>query len=363
MSSSKEFAFRVAAKCMPASVNRRLEQDCLLPYYHMVSDEHVPHVSPLYRFRTVKEFKADVDCLLRSRKPVSVAEFIDSVQNTGAPPPRACLLSFDDGFREMHNIVAPILQAKGAPAIFFLTSATVDNHALCHHQKISLLLDKAQREHARFPLVKIKQSLAEGGITGVENPNDLTKIPWKYRTTLDQLGTICGVDFATYAKEHQPHLTSQQVKSLLDRGFEVGSHSVDHPLYLDLSLAEQLSQTRESTAFLAENFGITRRFFAFPHTDRGVSREFFERVASEAGVEATFGTSGPAQDCCARSFQRFSMEKSDLPAEAILARQNLRFLKLQLTGQTVLQRPAFDGSLSKAVPAVTQRKSLASVPN
>jgi hypothetical protein len=164
-----------------------------------------------------------------------------------------------------------------------------------------------------------------------------------------------------YTKKHQPHLASEQVKALLSQGFEIGSHSVNHPLYADLSLAEQLAQTRESAAFLEEKFGIGRRFFAFPHTDRGVSREFFDRVMGQEGIAATFGTSGPARDCCARSFQRFSMEKSDLPAQAILARQNLRFLKLRLSGRAVVQRPPHAPSASEK-PRLEER-ALASSPS
>jgi hypothetical protein len=191
--SLKETVFRMAASYTPAGVDRWLEPPCLLPYYHMVSDDRVPHVSPLYRFRTVKEFKADLDCLLRGRKAISASDFIDSIQATGLPPRRSCLLSFDDGFREMHDIVAPILKEKGAAAIFFLTSSTVDNPTLCLHQKISLLLDSSEKGH-RFPLSEVNQVLVKHGMADLSRASDLAKIPWRQRAAVDELGEICGVD-------------------------------------------------------------------------------------------------------------------------------------------------------------------------
>ncbi len=334
----KDSLYRLAAR-MPGPVDSWLSrEECLLPYYHMVSDQYLPHATPLYRFRSEREFKADLDQFLSSHRAISASQFADAARANGAPPAGSFLLSFDDGFREMHDVVAPILLSKGVPAIFFLTSATVDNRNLCHHQKISLLLDEMSRK--RFPTNEVLRILAEHGISGAQGLKAaLMSIPWGLGDVVDELGRICSVDFEAYAREKSPHLTPNQIRNLLRQGFEIGAHSVDHPRYGDLSLADQLTQTRECFLFLESQFGHRRRFFAFPHTDRGVAREFFDIVTGEDGVEATFGTSGPARDCCRHSFQRFSMENTELPARAVLARHRLRGWKLRASGRTVLSRP------------------------
>src|SRR4030095_5336605 len=36
----------------------------VIPYYHMVSDEAVPHVKKLYRYRNIREFTRDLDFFL-----------------------------------------------------------------------------------------------------------------------------------------------------------------------------------------------------------------------------------------------------------------------------------------------------------
>jgi hypothetical protein len=71
-------------------------------------------------------------------------------------------------------------------------------------------------------------------------------------------------------------MTSPEIKELLAKGFAVGSHSIDHPLYALLPLEEQIRQTRESTDWVIKTFQMPYKAFAFPHIDTGVPHAFFE---------------------------------------------------------------------------------------
>ncbi len=95
----------------------------LLPYHHLVSDQDVLHVKHLYPYKNIRQFKKDLDLLLKYYRPVGVDEIIKSVSDRKPLPQNAFLLSFDDGFKEVNDIVAPILLAqRGCPAIFFYQS-------------------------------------------------------------------------------------------------------------------------------------------------------------------------------------------------------------------------------------------------
>ena len=70
----------------------------VVPFYHMVSDVHVPHVSNLYRFRTIAEFTSDVEFLARHFEPVTLNDIVDALNGTRTLS-RCCFhLTFDDGF-------------------------------------------------------------------------------------------------------------------------------------------------------------------------------------------------------------------------------------------------------------------------
>jgi len=311
--------------------------DCLLPYYHVVSDEWLPHVSPLYRFRSVRQFESDLEFLLRYYQPIGLGEFLAAATGS-ALPKRSFLLTFDDGFREVHELIAPILRAKGIPAVFFLTTGALGNSLLCAHQKIALLLDRLAAGISATTCEELGRLLGRPGGSKEDVAGAVRTLGYEEATRLDQLATTMGVDFAGFLASTKPYVTDDQASSLLAQGFELGAHSIDHPLYSRLGLEEQLGQTLGSMANLQERLGLRRRVFAFPHSDDGVSAAFFTRLSAGGGMEATFGTSAPQFDRTPRHFQRFSMEKSGAPAAAILAHQAIRRAKQRLAGSRPLQR-------------------------
>jgi peptidoglycan/xylan/chitin deacetylase (PgdA/CDA1 family) len=312
-------------------------KECLLPYYHLVSDEAVPHVAPLFGYRDIAGFKKDLELLCSRHRPISLEEFLATVSERGQPPEKAFLLTFDDGFREMHDVVAPILHAKGIPAVFFVISETLDNRALCFQQKIALL---CHHSHFTSPaaLSAARDLLKGQGFAGADLIVRLKSVPWAKRQVLDSLAAFFGLDFAAYAQQQKPYLTNEQISSLLSRGFSIGGHSVSHPRYSDLSLTDQLQQTKGCMELLAAQFSLKHRVFAFPHTDRGVHREFFDILFQEKVVEATFGTTGPYCDSILFSFQRDSFEKPNLPAKSLYARHALRRSIHRLGGRRPIQR-------------------------
>ncbi len=306
-------------------------EKCLLPYYHMVSDEDVPHVSSLYAYRNVARFTEDLELLARGRKALSLEEFLTAVRTNGSAPDNSFLLTFDDGFREMHDVVAPILAKKGIPAVFFVMSDMLDNNALCFQQKISLLVHRMRQGTTPAIEAEAFRLLRTAGIPESDLAGTLKAVPWSKRAVLDDVAQVVDVPFDAYLQRVLPYLTTKQITSLLDRGFTVGAHSLDHPRYADIPLSEQLRQTRESVRALTTRFSLKHRTFAFPHTDRQVSAAFFNTLTREGIVEATFGTAGPSKDSAEANHQRFSMEKPDLPGKALLAGHAFRRRKHHYT--------------------------------
>lgn len=249
----------------------------VMPLYHLVSDEEAPHVRRLYRHRTPREFAADLDFFLRHFAPLELDDLLHGKVHRRP----SFWLSFDDGFREVHDVVAPILKAKGVPATFFLTTGFLDNAELFFRCKASLL----------------------GG--------DALAVRYAERSRLDRMAEDAGIDFGAYLRERRPFLDSSQVATLMNDGFSIGAHSIDHPLFSDIGFDEQVRQARDSHAWLSERFEGVNRVFAFPFNDFGVQPEFPAR----AGMDAVFGLRGLWQDRHQpRWFQRFSMEEGEATA-------------------------------------------------
>jgi peptidoglycan/xylan/chitin deacetylase (PgdA/CDA1 family) len=245
----------------------------------------------------------------------------------------AFLLSFDDGLRECHDVIAPILLRKGVPAICFLNSAFIDNQGLFFRYQASLLHVHSQRD----PTVKAAwlALLAQKG----QAPRSLLSIRYHERAWLGELAEVIGYSFTDYLRQQRPYLTTPQIRSLIDQGFYVGGHSIDHPMYQDLSLSEQMHQTLTSVRAVSEQFDLPYRTFSFPFTDYGVSGAFFDQLAQSQEGTLTFGCAGLKADPVATHFQRIPFEVAGLSGRAILHAEWLYTWLTQRWGQHRIHRP------------------------
>jgi peptidoglycan/xylan/chitin deacetylase (PgdA/CDA1 family) len=282
-----------------------------------------------------------MDVLLRFFHAVSLQDLLLSLDGQQELPKNSFLLTFDDGFAECYEIIAPILQQKGIPATFLLCSAFVDNKQLSYDSKKSLLIGLINGGKLRSSdEAKVYATLKEAGTLELDLAFALLSVAYRKRFVLDQIAEALNYDFSTYLKAAQPYLTSAQGVELVKMGHSLGAHSIDHPPYQELSLAEQIYQTCESVRFVKEQFSLKYGAFAFPHSDENVSRRFFFEVFGKTlGVDVCFGNGGLLVDSVPRSVQRAAMEKTWMPAEAILGKCFARRFVKSIIGQLQIARP------------------------
>ncbi len=317
--------FRHFAKAVPIEPLLSMTgRQTLFPVYHVVSNEDLPHIKHLYVHKGVKQFQKDLDFLLRHYQPLSYEE-IHQPEEVGARRKKpGFFLSFDDGLAEIYTVIAPILLQKGIPAMFFLNSSFVDNKDLFFRYKVSLLIEKI-RESDRIA-DQVSQLLSETGLRNANLVEALLKLRYSDGQVIDNLGQQVGLDFATFLKEKAPYLTTGQIKSLLDQGFYIGGHSMDHPEFQYISEGEQQDQIRWSMDFCVDNFAVNYKSFAFPFTDYGVRKSIIEGALNSKAVDVFFGSAGMKKEKRKRHIQRIPMETLVLDAETILKSEMMYYL-------------------------------------
>ncbi len=303
-----------------SAVYRAARSRLLAPVYHLVADAAPPVVRHLFAVRSVRTFSDDLDFFLRDRTAVTLEQLRAHACGGQLLPPRAVFLSFDDGMREIADVVAPMLQRRGVPATLFLNSAFVDNQSLFYRHKASLLCDAveqltaAQLASLRGPLTLL--GMDASGTSSLKRA--ILAIDHANRDRLDPLAQLFEVDFKAFLRVRRPYMDSDQIRHLMQAGFTIGAHSVDHPLYANIDLNEQLRQTRESIKFLIERFGITGRDLAFPFVSDGVNTDFFDTVYQSKEIDMLFCLGGIARRD-PRNIERFWMEQdATTPAETIV---------------------------------------------
>ncbi|REC59090.1 hypothetical protein DRF65_27845 [Chryseobacterium pennae] len=307
-----------------------------LPLYHCVSDENLPHIKHVIEYKNSKDFEKDIDDLSKHFQWVNWQEFKDFTSGNFKAQKKIALLTFDDGFREFYDIVAPVLERKGIYACNFINPAFIDNKEIMFRCKASLLIDAIGNKTTINPEVYTVLSLNSNAVIEIVK-NKILKITYQEKNMLDLLAEKLEFDFKSYIKEYRPYLSTEELKHLTHKGFGISSHGWDHPKYGDLSLEEQTKSIDKTFAYLKEN-NFLYESFAFPFTDFGVKNDFFEELFKNEEMYCTFGTAGIKLDSVKRNFQRIPMETGE-SAEKILKREIAYFkLKKLINKNTIVRK-------------------------
>jgi peptidoglycan/xylan/chitin deacetylase (PgdA/CDA1 family) len=304
----------------------------LFPCGHTVGQIAPLHVRHLYKIPSPTKFKSDIDSLAKRYQPLQLSE----LERIGRSPEKKAsaryfVLSFDDGMREVYDVIAPILREKGIPAIFFLNSTTIDNQQLMWRHKVSLLIDRTQQEPARVPP---QLSIYPGNTVGEK----LLAVRFADKAILDEIAAFYELDFNEYLRRSQPYLTTEQVLELASSGFEFGAHSASHPCFCEISVENQKEEISRSVRFIRA-LGLPCRYFAFPFHDHEVTTRVFSYMR-ELELLLSFGTSDSRLDSVPFSFQRFALdaENSDSTLPEILNQLSAKSFVRRLTRTEVIHR-------------------------
>lgn len=310
----KDRIINVLAAFESENIGKSFPLDYCLPLYHSVSDKKLPHLKNVIRYKTTKQFEDDLDHIAKNFQFVDWQEFKEYTSGSFKPSKKIALLTFDDGFREFYDIVAPILEQKGIYACNFINPAFIDNNDMMFRCKASLLADVVEKKKTIHPEIYFILSLKNTDRRVLQKK--ILSINYQEKDILDRLAEKLEVDFKAYSKEHQPYLSTEELKELTRKGFGISSHSWDHPKYGDLSLKQQMETTDKTFEYLKEN-GFLYESFAFPFTDFEVKKDFFEELYKNEEIYCSFGCAGIKLDSVKRNYQRIPMEMGESGAQIL----------------------------------------------
>lgn len=306
----------------------------LLPYHHLVSNKEVLHIRQLYSYKNEETFTDDLNFLLKNYTPVHPDTVYNAVVNQHPVPKGSFLLTFDDGLSEVYDVIAPILQKKGIPAIFFINPDFIDNKVLFYRCKISLLIYQLKQNKALLPIYveTLNVSPTENSIIPA-----LRSINQSNAHLLDSIAERIGYSFQQYLESQQPFLLKEQLVTLHQQGFTIGAHSMTHPYYKLISEAEQVRQTIDSCNFVKETTGQSICHFSFPHSDADVSKKVVDAICLQ-NKGLLFGIQNQKQELHNNILHRFNAERSEIPFDKLIKGQLLLNWLQRFSGSNTVQR-------------------------
>jgi peptidoglycan/xylan/chitin deacetylase (PgdA/CDA1 family) len=208
-------------------------------------------------------------------------------------PARAACVTFDDGYANNQTLAAPVLEAYGVPATFFVTGGAVDDGVMWN----DLVIEAVARRGARLVLNDVPWDEAKRGSAG-EGPALVAALlaELKYRPLAERRALAERI-YRDNVGDVLPRLmmTRAMVADLAARGFDVGGHTLTHPILSKLPPARAREEIRGCAAWLQQVTGKAPRTFAYPNGRPGTDFDSSHAaMVAEAGFTAAVSTTWSA---------------------------------------------------------------------
>jgi peptidoglycan/xylan/chitin deacetylase (PgdA/CDA1 family) len=226
---------------------------------------------------------------------------------TRALPPRAVCITFDDGYRSIHDLALPILKKYNMPATVFVTSGYIDAGSMWNDKILEAMkqisgdqINLADISLGTFPIKTIKNKKQS-----IYKLTEIAKyLPSHKRSALThKLEELAGA-----GNSSDIMLTREMISALAQQGIEIGAHTVSHPILTRLDDDSARHEIEAGKKQLEEITGRPVQFFAYPNGKAGL--DFDDRhvaLAKEAGFTAAFTTTFGA---ATKDVDRFRIPRS-----------------------------------------------------
>lgn len=255
-------------------------------------------------------FAAQLDILARSCEVVPAREAAAPLGRRG----RRVALTFDDGYRDNHDIALPLLRERDMPATFFVTSGFVDRTDVAWWDDIAWLVAgdgprSAEDECAIRSQLDIAVRLS----------------PAARDRQCEELAARAGRARLVPDATDGDWMTWDMVRALRAAGMDVGAHTVSHPVLATVDAAGQRHEIAASIRRIEEELGERPRLFAYPSGHRESFDTTTRDCVRELGVETAFSFYGRRRGAAAGS------DALDVPRVAIGAGLDLVSFSARLT--------------------------------
>jgi peptidoglycan/xylan/chitin deacetylase (PgdA/CDA1 family) len=239
---------------------------------------------------TPERFRAQIR-FLASRFLIGSPDELPALIGRGPTAPLAAILTFDDGYRDNHDVALPILREEGVQAAFFVTTGPLASRRglwISELWRLSAALPPGPADLPEDAPRTVPAGPGERRAWRRAMTAWLSAAPAAAReAALDALAARAGVQRGEGLAES--FLQPGQVRAMHHAGMTIGAHTRSHPHLDRLDPAEHAEEVSGARQDLEALLGAPVRHFAYPNPGGGGPVGAAARAAVErAGFSAAF---------------------------------------------------------------------------
>ncbi len=235
---------------------------CILTYHRVLANEDPLRPSE----PDAKRFDAQLSALGATFNVIRMDEAAERLAN-GKLPERAVAITFDDGYRDNHDVALPILERHRLPATFYIATGYLAGGTMFN----DVIIEAVRKASGEIDQSIVGERLPLGNVSERRHAVSriLTKIktlePAERASTASEIAARLGVD----AAERQM-MTPDEVRQIASSGMEIGAHTVRHPILCSLTPEAARAEIADSRGQLEGMIGRQVSGFAYPNGRPGI---------------------------------------------------------------------------------------------
>jgi carbamoyltransferase len=272
--------------------------------YALIVSYHYCHPTDTWLRGTKSITPAEFDTQLRVLTQNFVCTTMGELMNPAADlPETVCVITFDDGFKDVVEFALPLLKRWRVPATVYCCSAPFIEGTVLNVHRVHLLQAKLGLERFRQAFEELLASRPPVAIEPITHPGLLGLYPYDDEPTrrfkrllnfdlpyheLDPVLRMLFERFIGQDEEIAPklYLSASDLRACQDAGLEIGIHGHSHRVLSRLSEDDQRLELGTCFDYLRQACGLSEVHASYPYGIDGSWNEATTRVAASLGLRS-----------------------------------------------------------------------------
>lgn len=260
--------------------------------YHRIDD---PYSQDFSTFKpnvssTPEMFDVQMSYLTENYDVVSLSDVTSWVTENRPLPPRAALITFDDGYFDNFSNAYPILRKRNLPAVIFLASDFMESANPFYWDLIAYCFFISKKDHLELPLLGsfswndsvTREAVVRQVVEILKSKSEKDK-----KKIIGSFPDLMNVSISDEVFTGM-FLTWSQIREMSANGIEMGAHTASHPILTRIHPDDAKAEISKSKNRIEEEINMPVRSFAYPNGQNTDFNDDVIKAVKDSGIQTAY---------------------------------------------------------------------------